>query len=389
MRVGMKVFLYTFTLADAILILIFIRYALIKFNQFQLDSIPRRLIGFYLIFLTTLFISFLGIKDLKAGLVEMIAFLYNLGVVALFSLYLTERKGFGIQILFYSFFISLISMILGSFLVLSHLDIKDIILFNHVKYIFFLKFPNQMALWCIICFCAYILGKEYLENKKGWLGIFNFIIPALFFLAITMSGSRLGALVAFVLVIFSLYLEIKKLRWVYRIVYIVIPVLLFSFFVVFINRQQNVQTEIFYRALRIFKDAGKGSFIGGDVREQNFKDALTAFQTKPVNGVGLGNAWKYYSQWEIHSTLLSVLAETGIIGIMGFLLLMGYPYYYILRYDRKIKYFILYSSLILFSMGHYILRQRWFWLFIVYLLYYMVLEKKKEKPVRSLPEEDG
>ena len=54
--------------------------------------------------------------------------------------------------------------------------------------------------------------------------------------------------------------------------------------------------------------------------EQNWGGAVKAFMDRPVTGTGIGAFYGSYDRYEIHSTYLKMIGETGIIGTIGYLI---------------------------------------------------------------------
>jgi O-antigen ligase len=57
--------------------------------------------------------------------------------------------------------------------------------------------------------------------------------------------------------------------------------------------------------------------------ESNFAVTREAFSAEPVFGVGLGTITAGGTEYELHSTYLNVLASTGLVGSLGYLVFIG------------------------------------------------------------------
>lgn len=96
-----------------------------------------------------------------------------------------------------------------------------------------------------------------------------------------------------------------------------------------------------------------------------WQSALNMFIEHPITGVGIGNYHKEYvshyrsplskeDTWHPHNVLLSMLAQSGLIGTIGYLLLFIYLYYKsISNYikDKNCIDLVYLSSLLAFSIN--------------------------------------
>jgi O-antigen ligase len=55
---------------------------------------------------------------------------------------------------------------------------------------------------------------------------------------------------------------------------------------------------------------------------RNFESALTAFNDNPITGSGIGGFMGRYERHEVHSTYLKIIGETGLLGIVPYLLFL-------------------------------------------------------------------
>ncbi|MDP9496000.1 MAG: O-antigen ligase family protein [Actinomycetota bacterium] len=62
--------------------------------------------------------------------------------------------------------------------------------------------------------------------------------------------------------------------------------------------------------------------IVGDNRLEVWREYLARFQANPVRGIGLGTGWGEAGLQEPHNLALELLAETGIIGALGFVAML-------------------------------------------------------------------
>ena len=81
---------------------------------------------------------------------------------------------------------------------------------------------------------------------------------------------------------------------------------------------RKVQTRILEPA------EGKENNTGSNFIKANFGGALQAFNDNPLTGSGIGGFMNRYGRYEVHSTYLKIVGETGIIGIVGYFVFMIY-----------------------------------------------------------------
>jgi len=181
------------------------------------------------------------------------------------------------------------------------------------------------------------LGSIYLKRRR-WGKVFSIMAAGLIVaLAIFVSGSRMGGLVA--AAILGGFL-LKEIRWLRQ------PKVLITFFIafglvaaslIFLPQQPLLQASRYltnrYGIVVTFLQTGEEQFH--EVRETSLREridvfwaGLQMFITRPLQGIGPGNfplvIGDYdpnYSSVYSHNTYLSVLAELGIIGYLFFILL--------------------------------------------------------------------
>ncbi len=127
-------------------------------------------------------------------------------------------------------------------------------------------------------------------------------------------------------------------------------------------------------------------------REELINISLAAFSTSFINGVGLNNFINFTATSElisgnlrflqpVHNIFLLTLAETGLIGFSGFLLLISFPVFYLFRRRQVFSKTLLFLWFTIFFLGlfdHYFLTlpqgQRLF--FLVWGLSFIAKEKE-------------
>jgi hypothetical protein len=113
----------------------------------------------------------------------------------------------------------------------------------------------------------------------------------------------------------------------------------------------------------------------------NFKNTFRSFFDNPLFGSGLGGFVNRYSVFEIHGTYLKMIGETGLVGLIGYLL-------FIITFVKmciksKTSFFYLFLPFLfasLVSWGYnYHLRKKEFWILFSFLAILQFLYKKKAK----------
>ena len=78
---------------------------------------------------------------------------------------------------------------------------------------------------------------------------------------------------------------------------------------------RRLEGKVRTRITEQIEDTSKDRFL-----EQNWGGAVKAFMDRPVTGTGIGAFYGTYDRYEIHSTYLKMIGETGILGIIGYLI---------------------------------------------------------------------
>lgn len=370
-RIGVKIFNYTFSISDFILINLFIYYLSKKFNNFVIKIEIKKFLMFYLIFLVFISFSLINALNIKAGIIDLLAYIYGGILMFIFSLYLSEREEYGLAIINYAFIVSIFLIGLISLLLFTNLEIKKFVISEAYKYIFFMRYPNQLAIYLIICFSIYLVLDGILKSNNNWINNFSKLIPPIFFITVVLTGSGVGMFIAFFLIIYYYFLELKKKK-IFSSIWVLIVIGLI--FIILVLISPDVSYRIKYESKLLLRNIFSFSLTKGDMREENFKTGINIFFNHPIKGVGLGNVIGNYCENEIHNSYISFLAETGIIGSSILFLLLIYPLFFIFKIELNI--FFIYASVLFFAFFHYIFRERWWWLFFI-LFFYIILYKRK------------
>ena len=191
--------------------------------------------------------------------------------------------------------------------------------------------------------CFYVVSRHSSRNKWVWLSI----IPLFF--VVLISGRRAAwvmlALCSFGFIIF-LYLSSTNKNKTLRLIMIiscVIGVILTS--TIMLNQPTR---DRFETTLRLFNFDHESINAATAFRLHIWQTAYSIFKERPINGIGPRGFRFIYHEYaksddifiktgvpptQPHLMLLEILAETGIIGLAGFLLL----FYFLIKSRRKIK----------------------------------------------------
>lgn len=143
------------------------------------------------------------------------------------------------------------------------------------------------------------------------------------------------------------------------------------------------------RVVNSIETGGKGGFI-----EKNFTRAIQSFVDRPLVGSGIGGFIGPYGKHEVHSTYLKMLAETGLVGTLGYIILMMFVFLFFRRpqsHSNNIYYAYL-SDMLPFFIGcmvswsyTYHLRKREFWILIAILMITRYLARKQALTQEEVP----
>ena len=176
-----------------------------------------------------------------------------------------------------------------------------------------------------------LLIVEY--TKKRIIKLIVFVLSFFSVFSITIIASRASfiavALVAlgYLLLQCYNYFYFKK-KTLYKVSYIVIPIVLSLLFNQFIFANKNSAANVISRAATIKVDGSDNSI---NQRLRYYQDALTQIKKSPLLGVGLGN-WKiksidydkneirgYVVPYHAHNDFIQLGAELGILGFLFYL----------------------------------------------------------------------
>ena len=118
----------------------------------------------------------------------------------------------------------------------------------------------------------------------------------------------------------------------------------------------------------------------------NIKNTLISFSDNIWFGSGLGGFVNHYSEFEIHGSYLKVLGETGLIGVFGYIIFMGYLLYIVYKNRNTFQtnffhYFIPFfiASLLSWSYNYHFRKKEFWLLFAVLMILDFNIRRKKIK----------
>ena len=214
-----------------------------------------------------------------------------------------------------------------------------------------------------------------LKKKLSKKNVFKLDIAIFLGIIFLFASGKIAAYIGFSV---GIVLYVLQSRNIYSIIFVAI--LGYSLFYTF-NNLNNIAPDLYKRLnakieTRIIQNVNgtsKDKFI-----EKNFGKAFEAFLDHPFFGTGLGGFQGHYHQNEVHSTYVKMIGETGVLGVLFYLVFIltfislfyrpkktvkNNPYY---TYLLKMRPFIVGC---LVSWGYtYHLRKREFWIMVAILM---------------------
>ena len=275
---------------------------------------------------------------------------------------------------------SLISMVpLVMYFCGVHIDM----FFNEVsknKYVFLCKNPNQYAVFLTTGLSIFLMiSIIYRLNVKRGL-----IFAALIIVAILFTASRsvllygLFVIFFYIFYVYSLHIRIVKIEFSRFIRLLFFRAIISFLLVIFCLAGYAVLKKSVLNF-----PAAKKSFSGltsiRDIKLNprrliTMKEGIEVFSEHCIIGVGLGNFRPFYSslEKEIHNTIISLLAETGLVGFTGYIFLIGFLIMKLIRSKiniiQSITFFGFLIGYFAINMTHYMLRERWIWLYFLVII---------------------
>jgi len=372
-KIGIVIIHYTFSISDFILIIILFRYLVYIYkkgiNLFNINKSVCIFISLYGLFFISILMSTIWVKNINNAIAEVLAYLYAFGVIIAFTLYLFEKQEHGVFVVFMGFVY--VSFVVAIFSLTGFLpiDIKKIF-YDSTKYRFLMVKTSQLAMFLLISFGIYLISINYLMEKIRHNIILNILFPPLVTIAIFFTQSRTAT---FVSAIFLLYFYIRYMNLWNKKVFLFMFAFFLSLLIYFIIKPP----DYIKRAISVFYAISKGEYID-NIRVIMFKRAIEIFIEHPFFGVGLGNFKGNYFTHEAHNTILALLSQTGMIGTIPFIIFVGWYFVTVVfkftkNIYKRLDYLIIFGGLFVYHMEHYVLRERWNWVFFVYILFFSYL----------------
>ncbi len=171
----------------------------------------------------------------------------------------------------------------------------------------------------LFAFYTSTLFKLLNSNQRNLIRL-TLIFSFLFFITTGKIAAYIGFLVSF----FCYFIYKRNIK-------VLIGTILVASLIGFIVIRFETAAPLLYDRLvrkvqtRILEPAeGKENNAGSNFIKANFGGALQAFIDNPLTGSGIGGFLNRYGRYEVHSTYLKIVGETGMLGIIGYLVFMFY-----------------------------------------------------------------
>jgi hypothetical protein len=272
-----------------------------------------------------------------------------------------------------------------------------------LKYRFFLDSPNQLSVLIVVLFALITLLRVRGEGLGTWQDV---LAPALFTNVVLLSGSRIAPMSGLILLL--VYWAVLTRDTIADQRQSVAPKsarLLFSIALaagVIAVQIDGPRTMTVYRSLSGLRSlAGKLTPASVDVgarilwyepveEASSYRDrlhvrALECVQEGPILGAGLGQCRA--RGLEVHNSVLGVVAEMGLAGAFALTLLLATLITLVVRPSRSLFDLVCGLGLFLAAMlphwVHYLMRERWYWLFFILIAWRASASKQPTPPIRD------
>lgn len=288
-------------------------------------------ITFFLFCIYLILSSFLSENILNS--LRNTAFYFRFGIIIMIILYLLEYFKKFEYLFFISIAITLFAIIFYTFLQLFLIDnISDIYRISGL-------FGEESIQGSFLLRIVPIFLIFYLYNSKGWHINHKFILIiflTLIFILILLSGERASIFLMFIgifLAFFLLKISIKKTS-----LFIIYLIVVFSLTITFYSpAKERIVNRTYDQVFNIDSRVGgeRESFnIFSQGHQDHLESAYIMFKQNYLTGVGVRNfrieckkeiykkVGKYHCSTHPHNTYLQLLSETGIIGLLFFLIFL-------------------------------------------------------------------
>ncbi len=220
------------------------------------------------------------------------------------------------------------------------------------------------------------------NNRNIFYLLIIFIALVLTFKRAAIIGFLLGLLLTVLRMLTSKNISDKKntikITLFITLLFIIMPVVFKWGLDNVIGMQWRFESKISQEAVSNFRTG----FL-----QENIDATMVAFLRSPIYGLGLGNIHGYITErYEIHSTYMAILATSGLLGVIAYLLFMFSLVKPQIYFSRKIhgekffRYLLpMFFGLIVSWSYTYHLRKREFWILVMIVAIFSYVYRKKIK----------
>ena len=399
-RLGLPVFGHRFSAADAVLSVAFLVYLPGTVRGWAegeraMDAAALRLGAGLAAFICAAALSIAASRAPGIGMVSLVPYLYAAALVLLFARLVVLAPADFDRRLHETVAASLGLLAVGAIIPASFAPSWTTVAFDtsdkavYAKYMFLLEGPTQLSVLAVMYFA--ILALLRAEGRARGV-ISDVLAPAAFANILLLNGSRIAPLSGILLlivfwgVLFKEVLGAAPSNRRARVLILSLSLGLTAF--VGAYQLDGPRTLTAYRSLsgvqslivRMFpflNDRLMEHFSAHEhlqeaylLREVIDHLASSCFVDHPALGIGLGQFVGNYGMREVHNTLLGVAAEMGIAGLIGLGLIFAELVRTVWLAWLGVRFQALARALILLAVllphwVHFLLRERWVWLFFL------------------------
>lgn len=318
-------------IALILLLAFLVHLALKKDDKLTLNP----LISFLLLFLSASALSIINSNNLSRSILIFLSFVFISIIFILVSNLVKNEKNLKLItkfLLLTSFLICLFGLyqyfgdLIGlprNFTGLREAYLKEILGFTRIQSTFLE--PLYLANFLIIplCLISSLFLADQIKLKWYLVVLFLILLLTVFILTVSRSG-YLGLAIALLIIIFLKIRSFLSLKKLFPFILAFVISISLAFILLGDARNQFIS----HNQAPLAGDEQPSS----QERETTSKKALSVFYKHPILGIGLGNFGPYYDNypslppkngWQIvNNEYLEILAETGIFGLVAFLLFL-------------------------------------------------------------------
>jgi O-antigen ligase len=190
--------------------------------------------------------------------------------------------------------------------------------------------PSYLAMYVLL---SIVISLESLLDRSlnvikrsMWITISVFFLIVLY-----LVSSRAGVLAA--MIVLPLYIFLKLYSRIPKWSLLIVIVILAAFLVIVVKTNERI-----YLSVEEISDKKIDEILSKDIRLLIWKSAIGVIKENPVLGVGTGDASEelkkefnkrgyvngFYENLNAHNQYLEILLENGIVGLVIFLIILGY-----------------------------------------------------------------